>query len=665
MPKGFNGSILVLMVLLALFASVHVSSCAQSSQDSEDNQSQNEDTGTGDSGDPTVDNGNHESQDDDRPENEEEDTEAQQEVEYLDPVAIAEPGRIDVLVGETIWFDGSASYDPDNEEEEENSGITKWEWDFGYEDEFNPDTDVGDGPIAHWTFDNPDEQYQIQLKVTDDDDEPGTALLNRPLIVRVYEQGRVEAAGEIARAIASQNRARIGSEIEFSDNGSQAPSPITLFKWDWENDDVFEGQGQTVIHAFDKAGTHLVQFQVYWNEPIGLGEGETADEDTEQQEQQEAGEQPDAQEEDVEAQETESSQDENEGTTETEESQQTRTETDSLYAPLEIEIMKPVIVAVATADHHTIQADEETTVQFDGSGSYYIDSEGNQQDVSGWGWDWENDGDVDADGETASYKFPKAGIYYVMLRVKDDSDNEARLWHPLAIEVAGRGGSLTWLIPLAIFLVCAVIVGGVYYYIHSLPSEQDGRKTKPSNHRDRQRLDTRSGSSQYDRPERQLPVAPQLPPGQIAVSRTEYSELQKIRATFNTEISRIARDLDQKKSEIDALRSRFDVLQSNINGLIRKQEKAVDELKDWRETLKSDVTSNIDTGLTVLNSEFQQVFCTQVKQVMEEMSMEVNIQLSNLESHLRHEINSRLSDGESDKLSGRSDELVDKKNTEP
>lgn len=74
----------------------------------------------------------------------------------VEPVAVLEPGFLEVTVGEAIEFDGSQSYDDDGE-------ITGYQWDFG---DGNMVTEGGAAVQTH-SYSEPG-QYFVTLTVTDD-----------------------------------------------------------------------------------------------------------------------------------------------------------------------------------------------------------------------------------------------------------------------------------------------------------------------------------------------------------------------------------------------------------------------------------------------------------------------------------------------------------------
>jgi PKD repeat protein len=96
-------------------------------------------------------------------------------IENAAPIAEASANKYEVVINESVDFDGSASYDGDCDGEE----IVSYEWDFDYDGSFDVDKT---GPTVSHSYTDPG-VYYVQLRVTDD--EGATDLLDSPLEITV------------------------------------------------------------------------------------------------------------------------------------------------------------------------------------------------------------------------------------------------------------------------------------------------------------------------------------------------------------------------------------------------------------------------------------------------------------------------------------------------
>ena len=211
--------------------------------------------------------------------------------------------------------------------------------------------------------------YPVMLRVTDD--EGGTDTLDEPLQITVS----VQYFDPIAYAKADTTQTTVCYSIFFQDDGSYDPDggDIQLYEWDWDNDGTFDESGKDVYHSFDTPGNYEVQFQV------------TDDEGA----------------------------------------------TDTLDAPIQILIENALPTAVASASKYEAYVGE--LIDFDGSGSYDNDCDGEY--IAAWEWDWENDGVFEGSGEFASHSYSAPGIYPVQLRVTDNEGGTDTLDVPLSINI--------------------------------------------------------------------------------------------------------------------------------------------------------------------------------------------------------------------------------------
>ncbi len=230
------------------------------------------------------------------------------------PTALAEPLQYTTYVGEPIDFDGSGSHDNDCDDQ----AIVQWEWDWDNDGEFDDTYDV---PEAEHAYPIPGE-YEVQLRVTDD--EGGTDVLDKPLIMHIGEYLDPIACGE-----ADTTTPTVCEPVHFTDCGSYDPDggDIVKHEWDWNNDGVYDEVGNDVYHTWDAVETFYVQYRVTDDEGV----------------------------------------------------------TDELDEPIEIVTQNALPTAVASASDNTPMVDQD--VVFSGSESYDNDCDGHEIVLYEWDWD--------------------------------------------------------------------------------------------------------------------------------------------------------------------------------------------------------------------------------------------------------------------------------------
>jgi len=74
----------------------------------------------------------------------------------------------------------------------------------------------------------------------------------------------VEFFDPVALATADPLSAAPLEFVQFNDDGSYDPDggDIVLYEWDWDNDGVYDQEGESQQHAWEEEGTYLVQFRV-------------------------------------------------------------------------------------------------------------------------------------------------------------------------------------------------------------------------------------------------------------------------------------------------------------------------------------------------------------------------------------------------------------------
>ena len=157
-------------------------------------------------------------------------------------------------VGETITFDATASFDPDNCVPAP-AGITKYEWDLG-------DGTTGTGMTVTKQYNTPGE-YLVTLKVTDDDVPSESSTTD--LMVAITGDPVIESIEY------SPCNPRINDVVTFEATAGDVCGAIT--KWEWDFGDgisevYYYPVGDTVTHAYVADGTYTVTLTVYDNEPV-------------------------------------------------------------------------------------------------------------------------------------------------------------------------------------------------------------------------------------------------------------------------------------------------------------------------------------------------------------------------------------------------------------
>jgi len=152
------------------------------------------------------------------------------------PVASFTPSPSSPVVGETVTFNASASYDPDGT-------IDSYEWDFGDE------TDGTDKTTTHIYTDNG--TYTVTLKVTDNDGLSDTTskditVLNKPPNATFTESTETAYTGEV---------------ITFNASDSYDPDG-NITSYFWEFGDETNATGVIVEHSYADDGNYTVTLTV-------------------------------------------------------------------------------------------------------------------------------------------------------------------------------------------------------------------------------------------------------------------------------------------------------------------------------------------------------------------------------------------------------------------
>ncbi|MFB6178746.1 MAG: PKD domain-containing protein [Halorientalis sp.] len=150
------------------------------------------------------------------------------------PAAIVTPNP--ALVGETISFDGSASFDPDG-------SIQSYKWTF-------EDGTTSSSSVTSRTYNTPG-NYTVTLTVTDDDGASATDTV----------VATVESHDPTADATANRTSVITGDAIAFDGSNSSDPDgPIASYNWTFG--DNATATGATPVHTYSSPGTYTVNLTV-------------------------------------------------------------------------------------------------------------------------------------------------------------------------------------------------------------------------------------------------------------------------------------------------------------------------------------------------------------------------------------------------------------------
>ena len=175
------------------------------------------------------------------------------------PVAQATVDNDNPMVGETVTFDGTTSYDPDGT-------VDIYEWDFDNDGVFGDPYDSGTDDMPLIAFATPGVRF-VNLRVTDN--LGGIDTLDEKIPINVIE---TQNEPPVADAIADNYAPGIGDPVGFDGTASFDPDgTVDLYEWDFDNDGVFgdaydSGTDDMPVTSFATPGIHLVNLQVTDNE---------------------------------------------------------------------------------------------------------------------------------------------------------------------------------------------------------------------------------------------------------------------------------------------------------------------------------------------------------------------------------------------------------------
>ncbi|UCD92354.1 MAG: PKD domain-containing protein, partial [Methanobacteriota archaeon] len=158
------------------------------------------------------------------------------------PVAIARPNYQEVNVGQSAWFNGSDSYDPDG-------WITSYHWNFG-------DGNEDWGEYVTHAYSSPG-NYTVTLTVTD----------NSSMTDKDYVTVKVRDNYPVAIALPTSQTVNKGQSAWF--NGSDSYDPDGwIVSYHWNFGDGNEDWGENVSHAYSALGQYTVALTVTDNDNL-------------------------------------------------------------------------------------------------------------------------------------------------------------------------------------------------------------------------------------------------------------------------------------------------------------------------------------------------------------------------------------------------------------
>lgn len=372
------------------------------------------------------------------------------------PVADPDPDDPDdgysVLQNEGVIFDGSASYDPD---EDCGDSITSYAWDLDDDGSFD------DGSTAQVSLDwaqlvaldlgNPG-TYTIRLQVQDELGGVSVATTTIDIIPNILE----------AVAEADITDTRPGITITFDGSGSNHSNPArTIVSYEWDFGDSNSATGPIVTHAYESSGDYTVTLTVTDDNippltdddtilisissanhapvadpdgpyKINVGEGVTLNAGASYDPDQDFGDSIVSYEWDFDG---DGAFDDATGVTVS----LTWTQVSDLFeypaidnpialrvtdepgatheATTTLTIYENLPIAIATATPE--EADINDSITFDASGSYHTHPD---HAIVRHEWDWDSDGTYDEEGVTVTHSWEAYGTMPVTLRITDDND---------------------------------------------------------------------------------------------------------------------------------------------------------------------------------------------------------------------------------------------------
>lgn len=145
------------------------------------------------------------------------------------------------IVGQTVTFDASDSYDPDGT-------IVRYEWDFTGDGRFD-----ASGMTAVWAFDEPG-THRVTLLVVDNMDT--ASRVTRTIQIGTLGVGQIEA-----RFAYAPERPRPGQLVTYDASSSVFSGPVT-YQWDLTGEGRFDTFGPVVSRSYARDGVYRVTLRI-------------------------------------------------------------------------------------------------------------------------------------------------------------------------------------------------------------------------------------------------------------------------------------------------------------------------------------------------------------------------------------------------------------------
>lgn len=135
--------------------------------------------------------------------------------------------------GETVYFNGSLSSDPDG-------SIVSWQWDFG-------DGQMGSGERVTHTFTwdgNNNRTFTVLLRVTDNRN--SASVTGKSITIETEEENQPPTA-----AFTYSPSSPLKKERVYFNGGLSSDTDGTITSWQWDFGDGRKGEGETIRHFYN------------------------------------------------------------------------------------------------------------------------------------------------------------------------------------------------------------------------------------------------------------------------------------------------------------------------------------------------------------------------------------------------------------------------------
>ena len=164
------------------------------------------------------------------------------------PIALAkaEPNQQTICLNTEFSDDGS--YDPDG------GLIVEYAWDFDYDGVTFDEEAIG-AAVNH-SYSIPGD-YEVMLRVKDDEGTYG--YLAAPLAVTANNELPTAVVDYQYSTWTNEPVIFDGSDSHDNDCGNES---ITKWEWDWDNDGIYDEEGDNTEHSWSEPGTYYIQLRV-------------------------------------------------------------------------------------------------------------------------------------------------------------------------------------------------------------------------------------------------------------------------------------------------------------------------------------------------------------------------------------------------------------------